>query len=219
MKRIALLHTVYPVYKTFPIKIKMQMPEIEVINVIDDFLIKSIVSNNGITHKELKILYHLISALESYHPDYIISTCSSLSDAFDELAHFFKTPLLKIDTPMLKKALTYGSNITILATAPTTMGPTVHQMNKLSQAAQCNINLSPLCSQEAGKYLFAGEMENFVACMVKEAASVKEKDVIILAQASMAGAKQRLEEVFKVPVLESPSEFIVDLKSILGGDV
>ncbi|MDF2614192.1 MAG: Asp/Glu/hydantoin racemase [Clostridia bacterium] len=218
MKRIALLHTVKPVHEVLPSKLQEHIKELEIINVIDDFLIKSIVSNGGITSKELKILYRLISSLESYEPDYIVSTCSSLSDAMDRLMPFFEIPLLKIDTPMLQKALALGENITILATAPTTIGPTINQLTQLRKVSNLSVNLSSICVPEAGKHLFGGDIPGFINMMIMEAKKVKQKDVIVLAQASMAPAKQSLEETFGIPVLESPTEFIGHLKSVLGGE-
>lgn len=212
-----MIHTVKPMFLNFGIQIEEAISDVTLFHMMDEHLIESIREAGGIQTKHLRILFHMLQALENYEVDYIASSCSSLSDALDQLQPFCKVPLLKMDTPMLEKAIEVGSDIIVLATASTTIKPTMNQLNQFAKATSKKININAICLPEAGPLLFGGYLDEFIACLIKEVEKIEHKSVIVLAQGSMAPAKIPLQDKFNVPVLESPTLFIENLKKILGG--
>lgn len=216
VKRIGMIHTVKPMFLNFGAQIEKEIDDVTLFHIIDDHLVDSIREAGGIQAKHLKILSHMIQVLENYELDYIASSCSSLSDALDQLQPFCEVPLLKMDTPMLEKAIELGSEIIVLATAPTTITPTVNQLNQLAKAAGKKINVNAICLPEAGSLLFGGKLDEFVDYLIQKVETIEHKSIIVLAQGAMACAKTPLEDKFNIPVLESPTLFIENLKKILG---
>lgn len=217
VKRIGIIHTVKPMFINFGAQIEEVISDVTLFHMMDEHLIESIREAGGIQAKHLRILSHMLQALENYEVDYIASSCSSLSDALDQLQPFCEIPLLKMDTPMLEKAIELGSDIVVLATASTTIKPTVNQLTQLAKATGKKVNINAVCLPEAGALLFGGQFDEFIAYLSKEVEKIEHKSVIVLAQGSMAAAKVSLQDKFKVPVLESPTLFIENLKKILGG--
>ena len=127
--------------------------------------------------------------------------------------------MLKIDEPMINKALTMGSRIGVLATAATTLKPTTDQVITRARLAGVQVTVDPLLCEGAYKALFAGDPEThdrIVRGYLLE--SMQRNDVVLLAQASMARVVGSLPpEGRTVPVLASPRLAVERLRTVLQG--
>ncbi|SSC72199.1 unnamed protein product [Ciceribacter sp. T2.26MG-112.2] len=75
----------------------------------------------------------------------IVVACSTLGEAVDALAAKAVTPPYRIDRGMAERAVDQASTIGILATLPTTLGPTTRLLQETAQkmSRQCKFVSKP----------------------------------------------------------------------------
>ena len=128
----------------------------------------------------------------------------------------FDTPILKIDEPMVKAAVTSYEKIGVLATLPTTLKPTIDLVT--SQAAELGKTVTVIDGLAEGAYqaLMRGSLDLHDELILKAAIKLAgEADVIVLAQGSMARMEKDLKEKTGIPVLSSPYLCVQEIKSML----
>ena len=217
MKKIGVIYTVKPVLETLPSDIYGELGEVELHHILDEELLGWMKKDEGMTLRQLDRMREHIRTFESEGVNCIISSCSSLGDMWDKLEGELKVPILKIDAAMMELAVETGENITLIATAPTTVTPSIHHLEKIAKQKGKSIKLTTLLMEDAGKALFNNDKDTFVKLLIEEAKKVENQDVIVLAQASMDIAKQNMAYQLNLPVLSSPNPFIINLKKNLGG--
>ncbi len=114
--------------------------------------------------------------------------------------------MLKIDEPMVDKALGTGRRIGIAATAPTTLKPTTDLVYSRASILGVPVEVESVLCEGAYDALFSGNPEKhdqIVAHVLR--GLMTRNDVIILAQASMARVAQTIPAAGQcVPILSSP---------------
>lgn len=126
-KKIAILHTSMVFVSVEPALdnlIDELIPEAEVIHFVDSDVLATVVREQGISPQSEARMVHLAQAAEAAGADIIFSACSSLGPALDVAAGVVSTPVVKIDEAMAARASQEGSRVGVLATVPTTLGPT-----------------------------------------------------------------------------------------------
>ena len=101
------------------------MPEVTVYQIIDDSLIKEVNANGGPTYGVKRRMYNYYQQAESLGVDAILNQCSSVGEVADAIKPFVSVPVVKVDEAMAEKAVTLGKKIAVVATVPTTVGPSV----------------------------------------------------------------------------------------------
>jgi Asp/Glu/hydantoin racemase len=121
-------------------------------------------------------------------------------------AAFSKVPVLRVDQPMADKAVQTGKKIGVIATLPTTLGPTSDLVKRRAKAAGKEIELISVLCEGAFDALMSGDAathDAMVAAALKDL--VTKVDVVVLAQASMARVVATLDDADKkIPILASP---------------
>lgn len=147
----------------------------------------------------------LFAHLDGFAPemDRILVTCSTLGGLAESLAPELGREVLRVDRPLARAAVLNGPRIGVAFAVPSTLVPTSSLLWEEAKLADVSVDLDLIdCSQAWGQFL-AGNTDGYLASI---AATVKERandvDVVMLAQASMAGARQLL--AVDVPVLASP---------------
>lgn len=183
-------------------------PECRVINIVDDSIVSVIEKESD--EKENCVLPLSITRricdyavyAECSGADVILVTCSSISEAVDVASKLVKVPVLKIDEPMIEEALTKGVRIGVVATLPTTLGPTVRLLKRKADESGRKVEVKSVLVQGAFKLLSDGGKEEHNSLVRKAIGKLEmSTECIILAQASMAQAIERFHT--KVPVLTS----------------
>ena len=126
-KKIAILHTSFVFVSVEPVindLIAELIPDAEVMHFVDSDVLATVVREQGISRKSEERMTHLAQAAEAAGADIIFSACSSLGPALDVAARNVHTPVVKIDEAMAMRAARDGNRIGVLATVPTTLGPT-----------------------------------------------------------------------------------------------
>jgi Asp/Glu/hydantoin racemase len=122
--------------------------------------------------------------------------------------------VLRVDEPMVRKAVGIGKRIGVIATLPSTLDPTV----ALIRASGKSVEIMPLVVDGAFDAVISGDgakHDALVGAALRDMA--RKVDVIVLAQASMARVVEALKPEEKpVPILSSPRLAIEHLATLLG---
>jgi len=206
MKRIALLSTGLGVIPSISKTVKELSPETEIVNVVEDGIIKAIAANGNVVSPQVyQRLLHLALAAELTGAEAILVTCSSISEFVDYARPYLSIPIYKIDEPMIRKALSAGKNIGVVATVETTLAPTLRQIQSLARSMQKEINISHRLVAPAFEAFQRGETDlhdKLVSSSIIELCD--QCDVVLLAQASMLSVVSKLEKHYQEKILSSP---------------
>jgi Asp/Glu/hydantoin racemase len=207
-KKIAVLHTSFVFVSVEPAinnLIEELIPDAEVIHFVDSDVLATVVREQGISVKSEERMTHLAQAAEAAGADIIFSACSSLGPALDVAARNVSTPVVKIDEAMATRAAHEGTRIGVLATVPTTLGPTSDLIQSKADEAGRHVTIERRLCEGAFSVLMSGDREKHDALVVEQAVDLaKTVDLIVLAQASMSRLVDLLHEETRLPVLASP---------------
>lgn len=216
MKSIALIHTVKSVAASFDGMLKTVIGrEIKVHNLWDDFLANNPNEIGKFTIDNRNRLFLDIKAQEMTGADLIVTTCSTLTPVVEMIRPFIKTPVIAIDDAMAKKSVTYGRRVMVLATADSTIGPTVSKIQKEAELGNKEIEIDTCVCMDAFMALKAMDMEKHDRILKERAKELAGYDCIVLAQASMAHLEEDISGITGSPVLTSPRLCIEEIKNKL----
>lgn len=207
-KKIAILHTSFVFVSVEPVindLITELIPDAEVMHFVDSDVLATVVREQGISARSEARMTHLAQAAEAAGADIIFSACSSLGPALDVAAQNVSTPVVKIDEAMAIEAAGSADRIGVLATVPTTLGPTSDLIQAKADELGRTVTIQQRLADGAFAVLMAGDREKHDAMIVEQAVALAEEvDLIVLAQASMNRLADVLREQTGKPVLSSP---------------
>lgn len=216
MKRIALLHTVRPGYLRFSAEVAGAFPNIQVTNVVDEFLAKEAVELGVSEHLSNRFLMAAKLA-ESTNADLIVCTCTSMIPIIHQVRPFLKVPIILIDDEMHRCAPSLGNHVTVFATADSALKPTVEKylLNVRKQNAGKKTVSTLVCSQ-ANQYMREGNMKKHDELVLNSVRSIQGADLIILSQYSLTHLTAQMEAICKCKVMGSGAYCIQEISRLLG---
>ena len=116
---------------------------------------------------------------------------------------------------LCRDAAAIGGNIAVLATAPTTVDPTVSRIRMEAEKLGVSPVIKSYLDTKAMDMLSLGDVQGHDARLAALARTAMDADVIVLAQASMATAANLVREATGKKVLTSPGSCIEDIKAAL----
>lgn len=202
MTRVAFLHTGAVVIPTFAGLAATHLPGVEVHNLLDDRIVADL--GRGADPQQISERLHgLGRAATEAGASAVVLTCSSISEYAQGLADQIGIPVLRIDEAMADEAVARGSRIAVVATLPTTLGPTARLLRERADLAGRDVELTEVVVDGAFDAVASGDRARHDDLVGRAVADVAgSHDLIVLAQASMAGALEGLH--VDVPVLTSP---------------
>jgi len=216
-KMLGLIHTSATLVPVFAALCKAKLPNVDVFNIVDDSLVKSIREAGSLTATIARRVAGYLASAELAGADYILVTCSSIGAAVEAGAKLTGVPVLRVDQPMADKAVATGKKIGVIATLSTTLEPTADLIQRRAAVAGKKIELASKLVEGAFDALMAGDgvtHDAKVAAALKELS--RQVDVIVLAQASMARVVDSLSAGDKrVPILASPGLAVDYLATVL----
>lgn len=129
----------------------------------------------------------------------VLCTCSTIGGVAEASAAGVGVPVLRVDRPMAAAAAR-ERRIVVVAALHSTLEPTAALIRE--EAAGPSAELRTLLVEGAWERFEAGDHEGYLDAVAAAVDGVREADVIVLAQASMAAAAERTTTA--VPVLSSP---------------
>ena len=159
----------------------------KLVQINDGDMIKQVIANNGVTPHIRRTLYRIFSVAQDCGADAILNICSSVGQAAEDAAKLVDIPVYRIDRPMAEKAVELTSDVGVLATVATTLGPTSEIIRRCGNEVNKTMNVSENLAKGAFEKLMDGEREAHDKILMETALKVAETaDVIVFAQATMA---------------------------------
>lgn len=211
---LVLLHTAQSNVDVFTALLAEAAPDIPARHVLRDDLLKAAFAAGALTDAIRSETSEALAALAADDAALVLCTCSTIGPGADDAARTAAVPVLRVDRPMMMEALETGSRIAVVATFATTMAPTLDLLRDCATKTGKEPDIQEFLLGEARAAFDDGDTQRYldiIAGGLKQAA--RNADVIVLAQASMAPALARLDEL-PVPVLSSPQSGLHEAVSV-----
>jgi Asp/Glu/hydantoin racemase len=199
---VAFLHTDTMLPAVFNDLADELIPGVERFHIVDESLLINTRKAGEVTPSTKRRVLGYVSSAVDAGADVVVVTCPSIGRTAEESRSFVSVPVLRIDEPMVIEACRYGSRIGVLATATSTLEPTVELIGRHVREVTVT---SHVCAG-AFEALHDGDgdrHDELVRAGLREIAG--EVDVVVLAQASMARIADAVPpETRAVPILSSP---------------
>ncbi|MEU7583272.1 aspartate/glutamate racemase family protein [Streptomyces sp. NPDC041068] len=148
----------------------------------------------------------------------VLCTCSTIGGVAEALGGDLGVPVLRVDRPMAAAAVASGPRVVVLATVESTVGPTVALVEEEAVRAGRAASVRAELVGGAWELFLAGDSAGYAEAVARAVRGVRGADVIVLAQASMAGgAELDPEGEARVPVLSSPRVGLAAAVGAAGG--
>ncbi|WP_155054299.1 aspartate/glutamate racemase family protein [Streptomyces blattellae] len=134
----------------------------------------------------------------------VLCTCSTLGGVAESAGAGIGVPVLRGDRPMAAGAVATGSRVVVLGTVESTFGPTVSLIEEEARRAGRPVDVRTRLVAGAWRCFETGDMDGYARLVASAADGVTDADAIVLAQPSMAPARQLTTTA--VPVLSSPRQ-------------
>ena len=218
MNRIACIHTVYSVIADFTAQLRAGVgDDVKIHTLYDDFLATDPADTgkfSAVNHERLRLD---MRAQALTGADILVVSCSTLSPSVRLLRPEFNVPVVAIDDAMVREAVARGSRIGLLATANSTVRPSHSALLAEAEAAGKAVDIQIICDEDAIRALKAGDRAKHDRMVLELARRFTDRDVIVLAQASMAHMEQAVAEATGIVTLSSPSRCIAQIRDTLEG--
>ena len=201
---IAFLHTAATHVNTFGDLMAELAPGLAVRHVVDEALLAEARAVGGIEPDlEERISQAMISAA-STGASVVVCTCSTIGGAAERAGDGQALVTQRIDRAMADAAVCSGPRILMVAALKSTLAPTRALIVDSASKAGDNVVLHELVVEAAWTYFERSLQEAYIGTIVAAIENnVKEVDVVVLAQASMAPAVEQLRSG-RLPVIASP---------------
>jgi aspartate/glutamate racemase len=202
--RIGFLHTVSALAPRFDADLASTVPGATAVHVVDAELLATAIRSGVDERVDAAVAEH-IAHLAAEGADAVLVTCSSIGESVENAAAAASLPVVRVDAQLAVDAIAAagpGGRIVVLATLDATLGPTGRILERAAAEASEPPTVRAYVVPDAAAARAAGDTERhdrLVAEAVREAAA--EADVIVLAQASMASAAEKVSVA--IPVLTS----------------
>lgn len=217
--KVGVVHTFLYSVEDIKAQFRKFLPEVEMINIIDDSLLAEALAHQGLTSAIIGRMCDYYQHLQELGCACALNQCSSVGEAADIAEKLVDMPIVKIDGPMAKQAVELGTRIAVISTAISTVEPscrlvenTAQVMGKKVFVDRCFVDGAYECLLKTGDKQKHNEM---VIQKIRSAAA--DHDVIVLAQGSMYHLMPLLADM-KVPVLTSLESGVKQIREVLNLD-
>ncbi|GGF11132.1 hypothetical protein GCM10007298_03900 [Williamsia phyllosphaerae] len=225
-RRVVLLHTVSGLLPVFGELGKRFPADVKVSNIVDESLLADALANGALTAAiSRRVVDHVVSAVDSGAVA-VMATCSSIGPAVELAAQLVDVPVLRVDVPMVDAAIESAKTaagteraprIAVLATAESTLAPTVELIHRRARNASMEPELDVRLLTDAFAANASGDTAGHDAIIAEALRDVATSvDSIVLAQASMARVAAMVSgEGLTTPTFSSPDLAMGRLAGVL----
>ncbi|MBR0474288.1 MAG: Asp/Glu/hydantoin racemase [Erysipelotrichaceae bacterium] len=214
--KVVLIHTSPVSLNDLKALFKEIVPEVEMVNIIDDSLLEEVKKNGQINPAIISRMCAYVQVAKTLKPDLIFNQCSSVGEAFDIARKQADCKTLKIDEAMAEKAVELGTRIGVVATVASTVKPSCNLVRTKAKEANKDVTVTEYLVDGALDILMSGDVDKHNELVIKAIRKAEaENDVVVLAQGSMTAILPLLGETTK-PVLTSPRLAVERVKKELG---
>ena len=214
--KVVLIHTSPVSLNDLKALFKEIIPEVEMVNIIDDSLLDEVKKNGKINANIISRMCAYVQVAKTLKPDLIFNQCSSVGEAFDIARKQADCKTLKIDEAMAEKAVSMGSKIGVVATVASTVRPSSNLVRTKALEAGKEVTVNEYLVDGALDILMSGDVDKHNELVIEAIKKAEaENDVVVLAQGSMTAIVPLLSDI-KKPVLTSPRLAVERVKKELG---
>ncbi|GAA4671035.1 aspartate/glutamate racemase family protein [Nocardioides nanhaiensis] len=214
---LGLLHTAEEHCATFAALVREVAPGLPDLHVVEPGLLAR-ARRDGLDAVRDGLLRRLRD-LDAAGADHVLVTCSTLGGLAEALAEEAGVPVLRVDRPMAqeaaRRAATQGRPVLVVAALAATLGPTERLLRSVSSAPLVVVHE---LVDDAWPLFESGDRSGYLATVAAATRGAVERHdpaVVVLAQASAAGAADLLTDL-GCPVLSSPVRAVRQLARVLG---
>ncbi len=202
---ITFLHTSPVHVKTFNTLVDKLSFDIPIKHIVDESLLQEAIDQGQITPALAQRIGDTIRSAEAEGAKVILCTCSTIGDCAENTANLNHNTVIRVDRPMAEKAVAIGTRIIVAATLQSTIEPTISLILDSAAKVGKEVELVALLCELAWAKFEQGDQDGYIEDIATDLRQVASQgDVIVLAQASMAGAANLCSDL-PVPILSSPS--------------
>ena len=216
-RTLALIHTSPTLTPLFGRLCAEHIPSANVFHMVDESLIKDTVREGSLQRVTIRRLLSMIESAEQAGADAVLVTCSSIGEGVEIGHRLFDIPVIRVDEAMARKAVRIGRRIGVMATLRTTLEPTVALLRAKAAEAGIQIEIVESLCDGAFEAVVSGDQathDRVLTAALKN--DMKGVDVVVLAQASMAGVLKSLPPgTVSMPVLTSPELGVMAVKDVI----
>lgn len=201
MKTLVFLHTAGVHVQTFDELLREMSPATQARHVVREDLL-ALARADGADSAALRQAVEI--AVEDIGAGAVVlCTCSTVGGVAESAGAAAGVPVRRVDRAMAESAVQIGSDIVVAAALESTLAPTEALIIESAARAGVPCRLTRLVVYDAWAFFEQGDFDGYLDRIAEALRSAPVCDVIVLAQASMAGAAERCADL-RVPVLSSP---------------
>jgi Asp/Glu/hydantoin racemase len=209
--RVAFIHTVGFLVEHFRSLMRDALPKTDCFHILNESLLQDLLRDGPSSSITRRIVDQAALACDA-GAGLIVFTCSSTSPAINIARKVVTVPILKIDDPLMTRAVDSGTQIGLVCTTKSTLGPSQDLLRQHAAAAGKTVEIEPLLLSEAYDALIAGDRAKHDGIVLAAAKDLATRvDTIVLAQASLAHLAKPLSDVTAAPVLASPPLLMAEI--------
>ena len=195
------------------------MPETTIFHMVDESLIKDTIREGRLRRVTVRRLLAMIESAGMAGADAVMVTCSSIGPGVAFGQKLFDFPVIRVDEAMAEAAVRMGRRIGVMATLRTTLEPTIDLLLEKAREAGIEIEIVESLCDGAFDAVLAGDAtphDRILSHALRN--EMRDEDVVILAQASMARVVKTMPEgALTMPVLSSPESAVMQARDVLAG--
>jgi len=215
-KTVFVIHTSFALVDVLNPLFRQELPNVRIVNIVDDSLLADV---RAVGHAPPSVVRRMVGyavLAQSSGAHAIFNVCSSVGEVADIMRQAVDIPVVKIDDAMTTEAVTRGKEIAVVATLPTTLGPTARLVERKAVEAKKVVNIHRHLAEGAFDVLVGGDPQKHDEMVAEEIIRAAQKvEVVTLAQASMARLVPQLAGKVTVPILSSPLSGVKELRRIV----
>jgi Asp/Glu/hydantoin racemase len=215
-KKVGVIHTFLYSVEDLKALFAEIVPEVEMVNIIDDSLLREVLANGSPTPAVIRRMCNYAQELEALGCDAILNQCSSVGEASEIAAKLISIPYVKVDEPMAREAVSTGKSVGVVATAHSTLGPSARLVEKMAKELGKDTKVNRCFAEGAYDALLIEKDKPKHDRLLMETIdkACEENDVVCLAQGSMISLLEKCKDKPAV-VLHSFRSGVLQLRELL----
>jgi hypothetical protein len=210
---VGFLHTAQVHVATFEALSRELMPSARTVHRVDPEALE-LARQDGTAERVRAVVAGHLSELREAGCEVVLCTCSTLGEVAEGLSGD-GLEVIRIDRPMLRRAVTLGPRIGVLAALKSTIEPTTRVLAEEAADAGADISLEVSVVDGAWDAFLAGDAEVYHSRIAQAARALSNRcDAVVLAQASMEPAAALLAGL-GTPVLTSPRSAVEAVAAVI----
>ena len=204
MSMVGAVHTTRLVIEPVHQSIAGTGADLQINHVLDEGILKRLAELGRITPEIIDWLSRMVASTREVGADLAVVSCSSLSPCVNEVSDRLKFPVIRVDEPMMEFAVRNAERVGLVMTNPTTEKPSQLLFTEIAERLKRRALLVPQLCPGAFAKLTRGDSEGHDREVVEVIEQMlKQVDVIMLAQISIARVRAQLDKELAARVFSS----------------